>query len=323
MDWKAKSVLITGGTGSFGQKFVATMLQRHKPRRLIVFSRDELKQSEMAQQFTDPCVRFFLGDIRDLRRLERAFDGVDVVVHAAALKQVPSGEYNPTEVIATNVMGSQNVIEAAIDRNVERVIALSTDKAASPINLYGATKLCADKLFVAGNSYAGRHQTRFAVVRYGNVINSRGSVIPLFKKLKAEGRIPITDPRMTRFWITLEQGVDFVIRCLDLQHGGEIFVPKLASMKLMDLAEVVAPGCKHDIVGIRSGEKLHEVLVPEDDARRTIEFDDYYVIQPDFPWWGEEKVAGGKPVPDRFCYSSDTNPRMIGAGELRTMLGEK
>ncbi|MBI3857801.1 MAG: UDP-N-acetylglucosamine 4,6-dehydratase (inverting) [Planctomycetes bacterium] len=323
MDWNQKSVLITGGTGSFGQKFVATMLQKHKPRRLIVFSRDELKQSEMAQEFRDPCVRFFLGDVRDRARLTRAFDGVDIVVHAAALKQVPSGEYNPSEVIQTNIIGSQNVIEASIDRNVERVIALSTDKAASPINLYGATKLCADKLFVAGNSYAGKHQVRFAVVRYGNVINSRGSVIPLFRRLKAEGRLPITDPRMTRFWITLEQGVEFVIRSLDLMHGGEIFVPKLASMKLLDLAEAIAPGCKHDIVGIRSGEKLHEVLVPEDDARRTIEFDDYYVIQPDFPWWGEEKSAGGRPVADRFCYSSDTNPLVVTPQDLRKMLGEK
>lgn len=323
MDWSKKSVLITGGTGSFGQKFVSTMLKEHKPRRLIVFSRDELKQSEMAQEFQDPCLRFFLGDVRDRTRLLRAFDGVDVVVHAAALKQVPSGEYNPGEVIQTNIIGSQNVIEAAIDRNVERVLALSTDKAASPINLYGATKLCADKLFVAGNSYAGKHQIRFAVVRYGNVINSRGSVIPLFKRLKSEGRIPITDPRMTRFWITLEQGVTFVIRCLELMHGGEIFVPKLPSMKLLDLAEAIAPGCKHEIVGIRSGEKLHEVLVPEDDARRTIEFDDYYVIQPDFPWWGEEKSVGGRPVADRFCYSSDTNPLVVSPQDLRKMLGEK
>lgn len=322
-DWSGKSVLITGGTGSFGQKFVATMLKKHKPRRLIIFSRDELKQSEMAQEFQDPCLRFFLGDIRDRARLLRAFDGVQVVVHAAALKQVVSGEYNPSEVIQTNVIGSQNVIEAAIDRNVERVLALSTDKAASPINLYGATKLCADKLFVAGNSYAGSHETRFSVVRYGNVINSRGSVIPLFKRLKAEGKIPITDPRMTRFWITLEQGVEFVIDCILRMHGGEIFVPKLPSMKLTDLAEAIAPGCKHDIVGIRSGEKLHEVLVPEDDARRTIEFPGYYVIQPDFPFWTEEKSAEGKPVPDRFCYSSDTNPLSVSPKDLRTMLGEK
>lgn len=316
-------MLVTGGTGSFGQKFVATMLKEHAPRRLIVFSRDELKQSEMAQEFRHPCVRFFLGDIRDRSRLLRAFDGVDVVVHAAALKQVPSGEYNPGEVIHTNVLGSQNVIEAAIDRNVERVIALSTDKAANPINLYGATKLCADKLFVAANSYAGGHQTRFSIVRYGNVINSRGSVIPLFKRLKGEGRIPITDSRMTRFWITLEQGIAFVLRCLEMMRGGEIFVPKLASMKIVDLAEAIAPGCKHDIVGIRTGEKLHEVLVPEDDARRTIEFDDYFIIQPDYPWWGEEKAAGGRAVPDRFCYRSDTNPQMVSPQDLRRMLGEK
>jgi UDP-N-acetylglucosamine 4,6-dehydratase len=322
LDWSGKSVLVTGGTGSFGRKFIETILRQHHPRRLIVLSRDELKQSEMAQEYSAECLRFFLGDVRDRSRLERAFSGVDVVVHAAALKQVPSGEYNPYEVIQTNVLGAQNVIDAAIDRGVQHVIALSTDKAANPINLYGATKLCSDKLFVSGNSYAAGGKTRFSVVRYGNVVNSRGSVIPLFRKLRETGSIPITDPRMTRFWITLEQGVNFVIRCLDLMKGGEIFVPKLPSMKLLDLAEVLAPNCSQKAVGIRPGEKLHETMVTVDDARRTLEFEDFYVIEPDFPWWDETKWTGGKRVPERFCYSSDANPWYLNREELRKFIGD-
>lgn len=322
MDWSSKSVLVTGGTGSFGRKFCQIVLKRHPPRRLIILSRDELKQSEMAAEFNDKRLRFFLGDVRDRNRLMRAFDGVDVVVHAAALKQVPSAEYNPYEVVQTNIHGAQNIIESAIDKGVERVIALSTDKAANPVNLYGATKLVSDKLFVAGNSYSGGRKTRFAVVRYGNVINSRGSVIPFFKKMSETGEIPVTDPRMTRFLITLEQGVDFVLRCLGQMKGGEIFVPKLPTITIPDLAEAVAPGCRQRVVGIRPGEKLHEAMVPEDDARRTLEMDDFYIIQPDFPWWDARKWEGGKPCPDRFSYTSDTNPWKIGPQELRRMLGE-
>jgi UDP-N-acetylglucosamine 4,6-dehydratase len=321
LDWTGKSVLITGGTGSFGRTFVERVLAKQPPKRLIVFSRDELKQSEMAQACSHECLRFFLGDVRDRSRLMRAFDGVDYVIHAAALKQVPSGEYNPYEVVQTNILGAQNVIDAAIDRGVERIVALSTDKAANPVNLYGATKLCSDKLFIAGNSYAGAHRTRFSVVRYGNVVNSRGSVVPLFRRLRAGGTIPITDRRMTRFWITLEQGVDFVLKCLDIMHGGELFVPKIPSMSIVDLAEVIAPGCRHETVGIRPGEKLHETMVTEDDARRTLEFDDFFLIQPDFPWWDGTRWNSGKPVADRFRYSSDTNPRRLTRDELAGMIG--
>jgi UDP-N-acetylglucosamine 4,6-dehydratase len=316
-------VLVTGGTGSFGKKFTQVVLQRYRPRKLIVFSRDELKQHEMRQRFDGDrhaCMRYFLGDVRDRDRLYRAFDGVDVVVHAAALKQVPAAEYNPLEAVKTNVLGAANVIDAAIDRNVKRVIALSTDKAANPINLYGATKLCADKLFVAGSAYSGAHGTLFSTVRYGNVVGSRGSVVPLFLKLKANGVIPITDPRMTRFWITLEQGVDFVLHCLESMRGGEIFVPKIPSMKLIDLAEALAPECEKKVVGIRAGEKLHEVMVPEDDARRTLEYDRYYAILPDL---GEETRAshpGGKPCPDGFRYGSDNNEDWLSVDGLRAML---
>ncbi len=323
MDWSKKSILITGGTGSFGKKFIQTVLKSPTPpRRLIVFSRDELKQSEMAQEFTAPCMRFFLGDVRDRERLRRAFDGVDLIVHAAALKQVPSGEYNPYEVVQTNVLGAQNVIDAAIDRNVERLIAMSTDKAASPINLYGATKLCSDKLFVAGNSYASGHKSRFSVVRYGNVLDSRGSVVPLFRKLRASGTLPITDPRMTRFLITLDQGVAFVLRCLEIMKGGEIFVPKIPSMKITELAEAIAPGCRHEIVGIRPGEKLHETMITEDDAHLTREFDTHFVIEPNFPWWEQRREHAGKAVPDRFHYSSDNNPSTLSPKDLRGLIGE-
>lgn len=322
MDLNNLSILITGGTGSFGKKFVETVLRKYKPKRLIILSRDELKQSEMAQVFREsdyPCLRYFLGDVRDRDRLQRAFHGVDIVVHAAALKQVPAAEYNPFEFVKTNVVGAENVINVAIDQRVKKVIALSTDKAANPINLYGATKLCSDKLFVAGNAYSGDIDTRFCVVRYGNVFGSRGSVVPFFKEQAKTGVIPITDERMTRFWITLQQGVDFVLNCLDVMTGGEIFVPKIPSMKVTDLAEALAPGCKLEITGIRPGEKLHEMMVPDDDARRTVEFDDFYVIQPDFKWWSADNHKGGKPVPDGFKYSSDNNTQWLSIDDLRKM----
>jgi len=319
-----KVVLVTGGTGSFGQEFTEAILARYEPRKLIIFSRDELKQYEMRQRYPQNHVNFFLGDVRDRDRLYRAFDGVDMVVHAAALKQIPAAEYNPFEAIKTNILGAANVIDAAIDRGVEKIIALSSDKAANPINLYGATKLCADKLFVAANSYSGGKPTRFSVVRYGNVVGSRGSVIPLFLKERKSGRIPITDPRMTRFWITLEQGIDFVLHCLQRMVGGEIFIPKVPSMKVTELAMAIAPGCDLEVVGIRPGEKLHEIMVPEDDARMTLEYDDYYVIQPSHPFWDTElyrKLKGGKPCPDGFRYSSDTNDRWLSVEELRQMIG--
>jgi UDP-N-acetylglucosamine 4,6-dehydratase/5-epimerase len=316
-----KTILVTGGTGSFGKKFISKVLEQDV-KKVIVFSRDELKQYEMAQEYTDPRIRFFIGDVRDKERLYRAFDGVNIVIHAAALKHVGACEYNPFEAVKTNIHGAQNIIEAAIDRGVEKVIALSTDKAASPINLYGATKLASDKLFVAGNSYAGNKVTRFSVVRYGNVVGSRGSVVPFFKKLKAQGEIqlPITDERMTRFWITLDQGVQFVIDNLQRMKGGEIFIPKIPSMKVVDLAEAIAPECEIRIVGIRPGEKLHEAMINEDDARQTLEYDTYYVIQPEFPWWREEYSNGGKPLPEGFTYISDVNDHWLTVDELRELV---
>jgi UDP-N-acetylglucosamine 4,6-dehydratase/5-epimerase len=321
-----QNVLITGGTGSFGRKFTEVVLQRYQTRRLVIFSRDEQKQFEMKQQFSEqrhPCLRYFIGDVRDANRLHRAFDGIDIVVHAAALKQVPTAEYNPFEVIKTNVLGAQHVIDVAIDRHVKRVIALSTDKAANPINLYGASKLCSDKLFVAGNSYAGAHPTRFSVVRYGNVLGSRGSVVPFFLNRRASGILPITDERMTRFWITLEQGVDFVLRCLKRMEGGEIFVPKIPSMRIVDLARVIAPECQMEFVGIRPGEKLHEVMVPVDDARNTIEYDDYFAILPAFHEWDPQAYQirdGGRSCPEGFQYSSDTNTHWLTADEMRKLI---
>lgn len=315
-----KVILVTGGTGSFGRRFVATVLQEYRPKKVIVFSRDELKQYEMAREFNDPRLRFFLGDVRDRDRLYRAFQGVDYVVHAAALKQVPACEYNPFEAIKTNVLGAQNVIDAAIDSGVQRVIALSSDKAANPINLYGATKLCSDKLFVAGNAYVGDRPTRFSVVRYGNVVGSRGSVVPLFLKLRETGRIPITDPRMTRFWITLDQGVRFVLASLERMHGGEIFVPKLPSMNIMDLARAIAPDCEYEFTGIRPGEKLHEVMIPEDDARHTVELDDFYVILPELSFWSSGNWRDGRPLPDGFVYASNTNQWWLTQGELRNLI---
>jgi UDP-N-acetylglucosamine 4,6-dehydratase len=317
---RGKSLLITGGTGSFGKQFVRTALERLELKKLVVFSRDELKQFEMQQKLSSPNLRFFIGDVRDRDRLHRAFEGIDVVVHAAALKQVPTAEYNPFEAIKTNVIGAENIINEAIDQGVERVIALSTDKAANPINLYGATKLCSDKLFVAGNVYVGKGRTRFSVVRYGNVIGSRGSVIPFFLSRRASGVLPITDPRMTRFWITLQQGVGFVIDCLERMHGGEIFVPKIPSMKIVDLASALAPECRTEIVGIRPGEKLHEVMVPEDDARASVELPDRYVIQPSFSWFEHERYSDAKRLPDGFRYGSDNNERWLTRAELTEMV---
>ncbi|MDK2801333.1 MAG: UDP-N-acetylglucosamine 4,6-dehydratase/5-epimerase [Clostridiales bacterium] len=324
---KGKTILLTGGTGSFGKKFCKIVLNRYPDiKKLIVFSRDELKQFEMAEEFKHhPKLRFFIGDVRDGNRLCRAMDGVDYVVHAAALKQVPAAEYNPIEAIKTNIGGAENVINAAIDCGVKKVIALSTDKACNPINLYGATKLCSDKLFIAGNSYAGSKETRFSVVRYGNVVGSRGSVVPFFIKCREKGKIPITDPRMTRFWITLDQGVGFVLKCFEIMHGGELFVPKIPSMKVVDLAKAIAPNCDVEIVGIRPGEKLHEYMISVDDARNTLEYDEYYVIQPQFHWWDARKYQeeqGGEKVPEDFSYSSDKNDRWLTVEDLRRMIGE-
>jgi UDP-N-acetylglucosamine 4,6-dehydratase len=315
---QGKSILITGGTGSFGRRFVKAVLARHDPARIAILSRDELKQYEMAQELNgDPRVRFFLGDVRDSERLWRAFDGVQVVVHAAALKQIPAVEYNPFEAIKTNINGAQNVIDAALDRHVERVIALSTDKASSPVNLYGATKLVSDKLFVAANAYAGSNPTRFAVVRYGNVAGSRGSVLPLFQRLAPTNVLPITDERMTRFWITLDQGVDFVIDSLGRMHGGELFVPKLPSMRVVDMARAIAPNARLETVGIRPGEKLHEQMIGPDDARRTLDAGTFFVIQPDADWWDGDAGARGTPVPEGFRYSSDTNTWWLSVKELQ------
>jgi UDP-N-acetylglucosamine 4,6-dehydratase len=318
------SILITGGTGSFGRKCVETLLERHAPRRLVVFSRDEQKHVDMERtrfpKSRYPQLRHFVGDVRDRSRLQRALRGIDIVIHAAAMKHVPMAEYNPQECIATNVIGAQNVISASIDTDVKRVIALSTDKAVSPVNLYGATKLCSDKLFVAANSLAGAGGPRFAVVRYGNVVGSKGSVIPFFLKEREKGVLPVTDRRMTRFWITLEQGVDFVLKSLSIMCGGEVFVPKLPSMRLMDLARTIGPACEIEDIGIRPGEKLHESLITVDDAPQTLEFDDCYVIQPSFPWWDRKRLEDGKPCPEGFSYTSDGNDRWLAEDELRSMM---
>ncbi|HLV09000.1 MAG TPA: UDP-N-acetylglucosamine 4,6-dehydratase (inverting) [Halanaerobiales bacterium] len=316
-----KTILVTGGTGSFGKKFTRMVLDRYDVNKLIIFSRDELKQAQMRTEFgNNPKLRFFIGDVRDKERLYRAFDGVDIVIHAAALKRVPECEYNPFEAIKTNVIGAQNIIDAAIDRGVSKIVALSTDKAVNPINLYGATKLCSDKLFIAGNSYVGGKDTRFAVVRYGNVVGSRGSVVPLFMKLKNTGKLPITDPRMTRFWITLEEGVEMVFTALEKMQGGEVFVPKIPSMKITDLAKAIAPECELEIVGIRPGEKLHESLITASDARHTLEFDNYYIIQPEFSWWRLGNHKDGKPIEEDFEYTSDKNEEWLTVEEMREML---
>jgi len=319
-----KSIMITGGTGSFGKQCVRTLLERYQPKRLIVYSRDELKQFEMEQDFHQDCMRYFIGDVRDRERLLQAMDGVDFVIHTAALKQVPAAEYNPMECVKTNIYGAENVIQTALAMGVEKVIALSTDKAASPINLYGATKLASDKLFVAANNVVGHHKTRFSVVRYGNVVGSRGSVVPFFSKLIAgeSDHLPITDPRMTRFWITLQQGVEFVLRGFERMKGGEIFVPRIPSVRIVDLAKAMAPDLPHRIVGIRPGEKLHEVMCPSDDSHLTLEFADHFVIQPTIQFSGDNDFATnrlgevGRLVSQGFEYQSDTNPHFLTTEEI-------
>jgi len=324
MPWQQSTVLVTGGTGSFGRKFVRVMLDEFQPAKVIVFSRDELKQHEMRTGgFDHPSLRWFIGDVRDGDRLRRAMEGVEVVVHAAALKQVPACEYNPMEAVKTNVLGARNVIDAALDCGVAKVLALSTDKAVNPVNLYGATKLCAEKLFIQSNAYAGRKRTRFSCVRYGNVVGSRGSVIPLFLRQRAGGRITVTDPRMTRFWITLEQGVRFVIRCIEAMRGGEIFVPRIPSMNIMDLVRAVAGDCAVEQVGIRPGEKLHEDLISEHEARHTVEVDDMFVITPLHPWWPQEGWKDGRPLGEGKGYRSDTNDRWLTVDELRRLIEEQ
>lgn len=322
-----KSVLITGGTGSFGHQYVRTLLERYKARRIVVFSRDELKQYEMQQKFGSAEMRYFLGDVRDLERLRQATRGIDYIIHAAALKQVPAAEYNPMECIKTNILGAQNVVQAAIDNEVKKVIALSTDKAANPINLYGTSKLASDKLFVAANNIAGGHVTRFAVVRYGNVAGSRGSVVPFFERLIEEGatELPVTDIRMTRFWITLQQGVDFVLKNFSRMQGGEIFVPKIPSIRIVDLVEAMSPGANIKVVGIRPGEKLHETMVPADDSHHTLEFDDYYVIRPNISFTAPADYSlnplgeVGRPVDQDFAYSSATNTHFLSVADLRRL----
>ena len=322
-----KSILITGGTGSFGKQYVETILKRFKPKKVIIYSRDELKQFEMQQKFNAPEMRYFIGDVRDAERLSQAMRGADYVIHAAALKQVPAAEYNPMECVKTNIHGAQNVIKAAIENEVEKVIALSTDKAANPINLYGATKLVSDKLFVAANNITGGHRTRFSVVRYGNVVGSRGSVVPFFKKLITEGakEIPVTDPRMSRFWISLQDGVNFVLRNFERMQGGEVFVPKIPSMRITDLAEAIASGMPIKVIGIRPGEKLHEIMVPADDSHLTLEFEDHYVIKPaisfTYPIDYSTDVTGNKGslVAPGFEYNSGTNPDFLTVEQLREM----
>lgn len=321
MNWSEQVVLVTGGTGSFGKKFVDLMLREYHPQKLIIFSRDELKQHDMRTSgFDHPSLRYFIGDVRDPQRLQRALSGVSVVIHAAALKQVPACEYNPFEAIQTNIMGGRNVIDAAIDKGVHRVLAVSTDKAVNPINLYGATKLCAEKMFVQANAYAGAQDTRFSCARYGNVVGSRGSVIPVFQEQRKRGKVTVTDARMTRFWLTLEQGVRFVVNCVEQMHGGEIFVPKIPSMKLVDMAEAIAPGCEVEFVGIRPGEKLHEVLVSEDEARNALELPDMYVIQPSHSWWKKDNWSDGKELAEGFCYTSDANPQWLTGEELQELI---
>jgi UDP-N-acetylglucosamine 4,6-dehydratase/5-epimerase len=322
MDWTKKHVLVTGGTGSFGKKFVEMMMNEYHPARLIVYSRDELKQHEMRMAgFDHPDLRYFIGDIRDLPRLRRAFNGVDLVVHAAALKQVPACEYNPMEAVKTNILGSSNVVDAALDAGVEKVLALSTDKAVNPVNLYGATKLAAEKLMIQSNAYAGGMTTRFSCVRYGNVVGSRGSVVPLFIQQRDGGEITLTDDRMTRFWISLEQGVRFVIRCIEDMHGGEVFVPKIPSMKMTDLAKAIAPDAQIRNIGIRPGEKLHEVLISEDEARTTVELKDMFVVQPPAAlWFGYHWSEKGKPLPDGYHYASDNNTQWLTVADIQKMV---
>ena len=309
-----KTILVTGGTGSFGQKFVELLLKTQRPRAIRIYSRDEWKQVQMQARFDDSRLRFLIGDVRDRNRLYRALNGVDILIHAAALKQVPVAEYNPIEAVRTNIEGAVNVIDGAIDNGVPKVMALSTDKAVHPVNLYGATKLVAEKLLIQANSYSGPRETRFSVVRYGNVVGSRGSVVPVFREQSKGGALTITDERMTRFWITQEEAVRFILRCVDSMVGGEIFVPKIPSMRVTDLAEAIAPGAKRKVTGIRPGEKLHEVLLTEEEAVHAREFDDHFVIEPEQPFWSREKGRGGKPLPAAFRYTRARRP-LWGLGE--------
>ena len=325
--FKNKSILITGGTGSFGKKFIQTLKDRHSLKKIIVYSRDELKQSEMQQKWPeDENMRYFIGDVRDYHRLKMAMTNVDYVVHAAALKQVPAAEYNPFEAVKTNIIGGQNVIDAAMTNGINKVIALSTDKAAAPINLYGATKLTSDKLFIAANNYRGKNEIKYSVVRYGNVMGSRGSVIPFFLKEKENGHLPITDKRMTRFNITLQEGVDFVLSCFERMWGGELFIPKIPSYRIMDVAEAIAPNCKHEIVGIRPGEKLHEEMITQTDSLNTVEFKDYYVILPSTPLWDIEKFINdcssgkGKKLEYGFAYNSGENHDFLSVEKLKELI---
>ena len=322
MEFSGQTILVTGGTGSFGQRFTEVVLRECDPKVVRVFSRDELKQSEMRRHMDDPRLRFLIGDVRDRERLYRAMDGVDIVVHAAALKQVPTAEYNPIEAVKTNIQGTVNVIDAAIDRNVRKALLISTDKAVHPANLYGATKLVAEKLMIQANSYVGHHGTRFSCVRYGNVLGSRGSVIPLFLESRKNGVIQITDRRMTRFIITLEEGVNFVIACLGRMVGGEVFVPRIPSASIMDIAAAAAPDARIEVIGIRPGEKLHEELIPLEEAPRTREFDTYYVIGPERPFSEGTSIEGGTPVPPDFLYLSETNPEWLTREELRARVAE-
>jgi len=315
-----KTILITGGTGSFGKMFTSLLLKEWNPDSIRIYSRGELLQWEMQQKNPDERLRFLIGDVRDKDRLFRALNDVDIVVHAAALKQVPTAEYNPIEAVKTNIDGATNIINASIDNGVERVMALSTDKAVHPVNLYGATKMVAEKLFVQGNAYAGGRKTRFACTRYGNVVGSRGSIVPLFLEQRKQGQVTITDERMTRFWLTLEQGARFVARCIEIMIGGEIFVPKIPSMRITDLAKVIAPGCKVKIIGIRPGEKLHEVLLTEDEARHSKDMGDYFIIEPELRFWQKNNGHKGKPLPEGFRYSSENNTAWLNADELMSMI---
>lgn len=322
MNWSDQTIVLTGGTGSFGKKFVEIMLKEFKPKVIRIFSRDELKQYEMQKKYDHPSLRYFIGDVRDKDRVSRAMDGATILVHSAALKHVPVCEYNPFEAIRTNIIGAENLVNAAIEHGVKHTVALSTDKAVNPTNLYGATKLCMERLFVAANSYSGSHDVRFSCVRYGNVVGSRGSVIPFFLKLRETGKLTITDSRMTRFWITLEQGVRLVIEALENMHGGEIFVPKIPSMKVVDLARIIGPDCKLEEIGIRPGEKLHEVLLTEDESRHAVEYNDKYIVQPEFPWWNWENWKGGQKLADQFRYTSDNNTEWLSNSQLHKMVEE-
>lgn len=320
IDWQNQSILLTGGTGSFGKHFCKVMLEKYHPKVIRIYSRDELKQHELRQTFGEDVIRYFIGDVRDGDRLKRAMEGIDIVIHAAALKQVPSCEYNPFEAVKTNIYGAQNVIDAAIDTGVKKVVALSTDKAVNPVNLYGATKLCSDKIFIQGNSYSGSRGTRFSCVRYGNVIGSRGSVIPLFREQKKTGKITITDERMTRFWLTLDQAVELVVNALCHMQGGEIFVPKIPSMKIMDLAKAIAPQCDIEVIGIRPGEKIHEALITEEEGRNTVTYNGMYVIMPNYSWWERQNYKAGEKLPDDFVYTSNNNDEWLTVDDLTKII---